>query len=141
MSQSVRDVMTPDPITIKETASLADAARLMRDNDIGPLLVMGNGGGTIRGIVTDRDIVIRAIAEGRNPRETMVSEVCTDELVMASPDDDVEEALALVRNRAIRRLPVVEDGHAVGILSLGDLALERDPRSVLAEVSAAPPTR
>jgi CBS domain-containing protein len=137
MAQSIREVMTKDPATLPRTASLVEAARLMRQNDMGDVIVMD--GDQIWGIVTDRDIVVRALAEGRDPSSTTLDEICSRHLTMLSPDHTVDDAVRLMREHAIRRLPVVEGGMPVGIVSIGDLALDRDPNSALADISAAPP--
>jgi CBS domain-containing protein len=138
MAQLVRDVMTPDPVTLPLSASLRDAAAAMRDDDIGDVVVVGEDQ-QVRGIVTDRDIVIRAVAEGRDPTQATLADVVSSDLVTITPDHPIGEAVHLLREAAVRRLPVVEGGRAVGILSLGDLAMARDPDSALADISAAPP--
>ena len=137
MKQTIRDVMTPEPHTVQATTSLADAAAIMRDGDVGDVIVLTDG--QMCGIVTDRDIAVRAVAEGRDPKKTPVAEICSRELVALSPDDSVEDAIGMMREMAIRRLPVVDAGHPVGIVSLGDLAVARDPDSALADISAASP--
>jgi len=137
MKQTIRDVMTPDPHTVQATTALADAAAIMRDGDVGDVIVLTDG--QMYGIVTDRDIAVRAVAEGRDLKETPVGEICSKELVALSPDDTVEDAIGKMREMAIRRLPVVDDGRPVGIVSLGDLAVARDPDSALADISAASP--
>ena len=139
MAQLVQDVMTPNPVALEATASLVEAALAMRDFDVGAVLVLDNG--QVRGIVTDRDIVVRAIAGGNYPATVKLAEICSRELTTLSPTDSVEEAVALMRDKSIRRLPVVEHGHPVGIVSLGDLAIEKDPHSALGNISAAPPNR
>ncbi len=139
MARLIRDVMTSRPRMLSATATLAEAARIMRQDDIGDVLVEDNGR-TI-GIVTDRDIVVRCIAAGRNPNETPLREVCSTNLLALKPDDSVDEAVRLMRERAVRRIPVMENGKPVGIVSLGDLAVERDQKSVLGQVSAAPPNK
>ena len=139
MAQLVQDVMTPNPVALEATASLVEAALAMRDFDVGAVLVLDNG--QVRGIVTDRDIVVRAIANGNYPATVKLAEICSQELTTLSPTDSVEEAVALMRDKSIRRLPVVEHGHPVGIVSLGDLAIEKDPHSALSNISAAPPNR
>ena len=133
----IRDVMTPEPITVTPTMTIEQAARRMRDAGIGNVVVLN--GGQITGILTDRDIVVRAVAEGWNPADTPVCEVASQDLTTISPDDTIDDAVILMRERSIRRLPVVEHGRPVGIVSLGDLALERNPESALGEISAAPP--
>jgi CBS domain-containing protein len=136
-TMKVKSVMHTDPVTVPVEATAAEAARLMKNYDIGDVIVVQDG--ECCGIVTDRDLVIRVVAEGRDPTTTQVGEICSAELITISPDDDVETATAWMRERALRRLPITQDGRVVGIVSLGDLALERDPASVLADISAAPP--
>jgi CBS domain-containing protein len=137
MPQRIHDVMTPNPVSLPGTASVHEAARAMRDQDIGDVIVLENN--QICGIVTDRDIVVRAVAEMRDPAATTLADICSHALTTVSPDDSIAQAVRLMREKAIRRLPVVEGGRAVGIVSLGDLAIERDPESALGEISAAPP--
>lgn len=139
MTQSIREVMTPDPISIPATSSVAEAARAMRDGNIGDVIVLKDS--QVCGILTDRDIVIRAVAEGRDLTATKVADICSQELTTIAPTDEVEQAVRLMRDKAIRRLPVVEGGKPVGIVSIGDLAIERDPHSALGRISAAPPNR
>jgi CBS domain-containing protein len=139
MAQTIREVMTTNPISIPATSSVADAARTMRDSNIGDVIVLDNG--QIRGIVTDRDIVVRALAEGRDPFTTKLGDICSQELTTLSPTDSVDDAVRLMREKAIRRLPVVERGKPVGIVSIGDLAQSLDPHSALGHISEAPPNR
>ncbi len=136
--QTISDVMTGNPRTLSAEDSILDAARVMRDDDIGDVIVTRDG--ALVGIVTDRDIIVRAIAEGRTPEATKIGDVASQEIVTISPEDPVDQAISLMRDKAIRRLPVCdEEGKPVGVVSLGDLAEERDPNSVLGEVSTAPP--
>ena len=137
MPQSIQEVMTPNPKTYPATTSIADAARAMRDNNIGDVLV--ERGGAVCGIVTDRDIVVRAVAEDRSPSEVCLADICSGELTALAPTDSVDDAVQLMRENALRRLPICDDGKAVGIVSLGDLAVNRDPGSALADISARPP--
>jgi CBS domain-containing protein len=137
MAQKVRDVMTSDPVVCSATATLTDAAREMRDREIGDVLVERDG--ALCGVVTDRDIVIRAVAVGADPNVARLGDICTRELITVSPSDSVRDAVDLMRKNAVRRLPVVDEGEAIGIVSLGDLAVERDPDSALSDISAAPP--
>ena len=139
MAQSIGEVMTADPITVPSTATVVEAARAMRDADVGDVIVVDDR--RLHGILTDRDIVVRVIAEGRQAAATTVGDICSRERATVSPNDDVGEALALMRDKALRRLPVVDGDHPVGMVSLGDLAVERDERSVLGAISAAPPNR
>jgi CBS domain-containing protein len=135
MAQTVSDVMTRDPATIERDDSTAEAARRMAATGAGDVIVLSNG--KVCGIVTDRDIAIRLVAEDK-PGSTPVGEIVTGtELTTVSPDTPLDQAIQLIRAHAVRRLPVVERDRAVGILSLGDLAIERDPESALADVSAA----
>ena len=129
--------MTRDPQTVSADDPVVEAARIMRDRDIGDVIVLQNG--DVGGIVTDRDIAIRGVADGRDPQSTSVSEVCTTGIEAIEPSASVDDALRKMRDADIRRLPVVEGGRAVGIVSLGDLAVEREPDSTLADISAAAP--
>jgi CBS domain-containing protein len=138
MVDKVSEVMTRDPITLASTDTLANAAKRMRDADVGDVIVVE--GDAFRGLVTDRDIVVRGVAEDLDPFSTALIGVCTGEVVTLKPDDSIDTAVRLVREHAVRRLPVVAaDGRPVGIVSIGDLAVERDTDSALAEVSAAEP--
>jgi CBS domain-containing protein len=137
MARTIEAIMTRDPRTVDASDSVLDAARIMRDDDIGDVVVLD--GGAVTGIITDRDIVVRVVAEGRDPSSTPVSEACTTGIATIEPDASVDDALRLMREKDIRRLPVVEDGRPVGIVSLGDLAVEREPDSTLADISAAAP--
>ena len=135
MAQTVRDVMTENLVTLPGSAPLADAARRMKESDIGDVIVMADG--DMCGVVTDRDIVVRAIAEGKDPQSATLDEICSHDVVTVGPDDSVDQAVQLMRQRAVRRLPVVEGGRPVGIVSIADLAIERDETSALADISAA----
>jgi len=139
MAQYLREIMTQKPVTVQATDTVVAAARSMRDGNIGDVVVVEND--QIQGILTDRDIVVRALAEGRDPARTTVGEICSRELTTLSPNDAIGDAEKTMRARAIRRLPVVEGGRPVGIVSLGDLAVERNPDSTLGGISAAPPNR
>jgi CBS domain-containing protein len=136
MAKSVRDLMTSDPRTLGADDTAVDAAKVMRDADIGPVLVIE--GGEVRGIVTDRDIVIRAVAEDRDPDQVKLGELCSGDVVTVEAGDDAHQAARLMREHNVRRLPVVDNGEPVGIVSIGDLAEELDPESALADISAAP---
>jgi CBS domain-containing protein len=138
MAQQIRELMTPNPVALPGTASVHEAARAMRDAQIGDVIVIENN--EVCGIVTDRDLVVRILAETKDPATTTLADICSHSLVTVTPTDSVEEAVRLMRTHAVRRLPVVDGGQAVGIVSLGDLAVERDPGSALGEISGAPPT-
>ncbi len=137
MARAVRDVMTGTPVSIQARATITEAARHMRDEDIGNVLVMKDG--TLCGIVTDRDITVRATAEGLDPNKMKIGDICSQELVTIEADHPISEAVNVMRSKALRRLPVVDHGKPVGIVSIGDLAVERDPKSVLASISTAEP--
>jgi CBS domain-containing protein len=139
MAESIRQIMTSELVALPVTATVGEAARAMREDDIGDVIVLD--GGRVVGIVTDRDIVVRGIAEGRDPKQTRLADICSRDLTTISPSADVKDAVALMRGKALRRLPVVENDRPVGIVSLGDLAIEQDRRSALGEISAAPPNR
>ncbi len=136
---AVRDVMTRDVVALQAGDTLSQAARKMRDEDIGSVLVMKDG--KLCGIVTGRDLAIRAIAEGKDPNHAKLNDICSQEPVTIAADRPVNEAVKLMRDKALRRLPVVEGNKPVGIVSLGDLAVDRDGKSVLANISAAQPNR
>lgn len=138
-SQRVADVMKRDPVVVAPNTSIAEAAARMRDNDIGDVLVADAD--RLQGIVTDRDLVIRGVADRHSPDDP-ISELCsTEQLARVAEDDDLDYAVQLMRDRSVRRLPVVDaNERPIGIVSLGDLAMEQDPSSALADISAAPPT-
>ena len=136
MAQSIREVMTADPHTVRADATLEDAAREMSRDDIGAVLVEENG--SLAGILTDRDIVVRAIAEHRDPASTKVGDVASRDVTALTVDQSVEDAIKIVREHNVRRIPVVQDGRPAGIISIGDLAIERDTESALADISAEP---
>jgi CBS domain-containing protein len=136
MSAKVRDLMTPDPIGVDYHQSIGHAARIMRDWGVGAVLVVNEHG--LQGLVTDRDLVVRAVAESKGPDEP-VGPLCSGDLIGVKADDDAAVAVKLMREHAVRRLPVIDDGRVAGMISLGDLALEDDPASALAEVSMAQP--
>jgi CBS domain-containing protein len=136
MPTIVRDVMTTDLVTCPVDASLRDAASLMRDRGIGDVLVTRDG--RLEAIVTDRDIVVRCIADGASA-DSSIEQACSADLTTVSPDSDIDRAIDLMSEQALRRLPVVEDGRPVGILSLGDLAVEKEPNSALGDISSAQP--
>jgi CBS domain-containing protein len=138
MAQQIETIMTKQVHTVRSDTSLLDVARVMRDQKIGDVLVT-NRDGSLRGIVTDRDIVVRADASGKALDRTQVGEICTDNLVKLAPTSTIDEAVKVMREHAIRRVPVVRDGQPVGIITIGDLARHQDPRSALAEISSSAP--
>jgi CBS domain-containing protein len=116
----IREVMTSNPTACEPSTGLVDVARKMRDEDTGAIPIVE--GGRLVGMITDRDIVIRAIAEGRDPQSTTVGELASKNVVAVEPDDDLERALELMGERQVRRLPVVEDDRLVGIVAQADIA-------------------
>jgi signal-transduction protein with cAMP-binding, CBS, and nucleotidyltransferase domain len=133
MDAKVRDVMTPGPIGVDYHQSVGEAARAMRDWGVGAILVVSNG--SLYGLVTDRDLVVRAVAEGRGADEP-VGPLSSGNLIGVDADADVHEAMRLMRQHAVRRLPVLEDGQVAGIVSLGDLAMQDEPDLAFAQLSA-----
>lgn len=136
MATTVSDVLSPDIMTISAVKTVRDAAELMRAADVGALVV--TEGGQLVGLVTDRDLVVRVLAEGGGP-DTQVRVACSPDLVTVSPDDDVADAARVMAQHTVRRLPVVSGDKVIGIVSLGDLAQASDPDSVLGQVSGGRP--
>lgn len=134
MRGKVRDVMTPAPVAMSAATPLRAAAEAMRDAQIGDVLVLDQEERLI-GIVTDRDLVVRAMAAGADPQSTALGEIATALPVTVAPDEEASSVVELMRQHAVRRVPVVQGTDTVGIVSLGDLAVERDPTSALAEIS------
>jgi CBS domain-containing protein len=137
MDKKIREIMTPAPVGVYYDQTLAETARVMRDAGVGAVLVVN--GDSLSGVVTDRDLVVRGLAEGAGP-DSPVGPVCSAKLVGVDADADAAEAERLMGENAVRRLPVIEDGQIVGIVSMGDLAASgTDGQSSLAEVSKADP--
>lgn len=137
MAKQIREVMTSDPTCVDSSATVQEAASLMKKEDVGAIVVTDDG--QVKGIVTDRDIAIRAVPEGLDPSSTSVEQISSSDLTTLGPDDSVEEAAEAMRDNNVRRLPVVEDGRPVGIVSLGDVSQEHDAGETLADISAAAP--
>lgn len=135
--QTIREVMTADPVHVPEDMNIMQVAEIMRDRDIGDVIV--TNGSSVVGIVTDRDLVVRGLASGNGVEAMTAGSVATRDVQAVGPDDRVGRAVRLMSEQAIRRLPVVDGGSLVGVVSIGDLAIERDPESALAEISQAPP--
>lgn len=132
MCARVRDVMTPGPIGVDYDQSIGDAARTMREWGIGAVLVVR--GGVLYGLVTDRDLVVRAVAEEKGPDEP-IGPLSSRDLIGVDADADIAVAARLMRDHAIRRLPVLQDGQVTGIVSLGDLAIPDPPAAMLAAIT------
>ena len=135
--QTVRDVMTTNVVYLPSETTLAEAARTMREQDIGDVVVAD--GDNLTGLVTDRDIVVRAVAERCDPSSTTIGEIVSRDLVTVRPDDSINSAALLMRDHAVRRVLVCDDKGLVGIVSIGDLAEDMDPDSVLGGISRAEP--
>ena len=125
MAKSIRDAMTANPRGVSSSTSVAEAAKLMKSEDVGSLPV--TDGDRLVGMVTDRDIVVRVVAEGKDVQSATVGEIASRELVTVDPQQDLDEALRLMAKHQVRRLPVVEeDGRLVGILAQADVAQQGD---------------
>ena len=122
MANSVRDAMTENPRSIDASASAVEAARLMKEEDIGSLPI--TDGGKLVGIITDRDITTMVVAEAADPQATAVGDISSRDPISVEPDQDIEEALQLMARHQVRRLPVVENGGLVGIVAQADVALK-----------------
>ena len=132
----VRDIMTPAPVGVYYSQTIGETARIMRDTQVGAVLVVNDG--ALSGMVTDRDLVLRGLAEGEGP-DSPVGPLCSGDLIGVAADADLYQAEQLMREHAVRRLPVINEGQVVGIVSMGDLALTADADSPLAAVSRAQP--
>jgi CBS domain-containing protein len=128
MGKQIREVMTPGPETIQADRPVAEAAKLMKQADAGMIPVMEDG--NLLGTVTDRDIALRVVAEGKDPQSTPVREIASTDIVTVEPDRDLAEALQLMAKHQVRRLPVVEGGRLVGVLAQADVALQGDEQEV-----------
>jgi CBS domain-containing protein len=137
VTRKVREIMSAAPACMAAGESVSAAAKAMKERGIGTVLVLSEG--RLAGLVTDRDIAIRVLAENRDPLTTRLDDICSSELAVLSPDDAVETATRIVRDRAVRRLPVMADGTPVGVVSIGDLALDKDEGSALSQISAFGP--
>ena len=138
MANSVRDAMTADPRSIGKSVSVVEAARLMREQDIGSLPITDDE--QLVGMITDRDITMRVVAEAADPNATSVEDVYSRDLISVEPDNDLEEALGLMARHQVRRLPVVEDGRLVGIVAQAHIALSANETKTgeLVEAISAP---
>ncbi|MDQ3993896.1 MAG: CBS domain-containing protein [Actinomycetota bacterium] len=121
---SIRDVMTSNPKTCEASTTVVDAAKVMAQEDVGPVPIVD--GGRLVGIVTDRDLVVRVLAEGKDPSSTTVGDIASADLTTVTPDSDLQEALELMSASQVRRLPVVENGDLVGIVAQADVARAAD---------------
>ena len=125
MTKTMRDIMSAAPVCMAPDDSVFAAALAMRQHATGTVLVLD--GGRLRGLVTDRDIALLVLAENRDPRAMVIGDICDGEVATLGPDDDLDEARRLVLEYAVRRIPVLENGAPLGVVSVGDLALEANP--------------
>ena len=139
MANSIADVMRETVHTVTPENTLREAAEIMREQDVGDVVVIESG--HLRGILTDRDIVVRCLAVGGDPRTVQVGDICSSEIVTVPRQSSLKDAVHTMRTGTIRRLPVVEGDEVVGVISMGDLAMAIDDRSALADISAATPNR
>jgi CBS domain-containing protein len=126
---TAREIMTPEPDCVAETETLADAARRMAELDVGSLPICGRNDRLV-GMITDRDIVVKAIAQGRDPREVRASELAQGKPVTVGADDDAAEILRTMKTHQVRRLPVIDGHDLVGIVALADVARALSDRPV-----------
>jgi CBS domain-containing protein len=139
---TARDVMTAVPITLGEEDTAADAARVMREYAVGAVLVVRGDtlrGRTLIGVITDRDIALRAFGDGRDPAASRLGDICSRAPVSARPGDDIATVIELMRTHAVRRIPVVEDGRPVGLVSTGDIAATGQDTRLLRDLITARP--
>lgn len=135
MATKVRDIMTGSPTSVSPELDIVTVARAMRDEEIGAVLVAE--GDDLKGVVTDRDLVVRGLAAGGDPTQAKIGQIASKVTATVGPDDSLDKAAQIMRERSVRRLPVMEHGRPVGIVSIGDLAIEKDSASALADISAA----
>jgi CBS domain-containing protein len=128
MGKKIREVMTPAPETIQADRPASEAAKKMKEADAGMIPVMDNG--NLLGTVTDRDIALRVVAEGRDAQSTTVGEIASRDIVTVQPDDDLDDALQKMAKHQVRRLPVVEDGRLIGVVAQADVAREGNEQAV-----------
>ena len=121
---TIRELMTSNPVTCEPTTTVVDAAKVMAKEDVGPVPIVE--GDRLVGIVTDRDLVVRVLAEGKDPSSTTIGEIASADLTTVTPDSDLQEALDLMSASQVRRLPVVENGRLVGIVAQADVARAAD---------------
>jgi CBS domain-containing protein len=137
--RTIDQVMSSPVRTVSPDTSLREAAEIMRDADVGDVVVTRDK--QIMGILTDRDIVVRCVAEGGDPGQRSVGDVCSSEVATVPPQSGIADAVHVMRTSAVRRLPVVDGDRVVGVVSMGDLARAVDEDSALSDVSAADPNR
>jgi CBS domain-containing protein len=137
MPQHINEIMTADPVTVTPQTPIAEVAHVMEEEHIGEVLITDDD--HLRGVVTDRDLVVRGMAHARDINDTTAQDLCSSDIVTVEAQDPVDEAVRLMREHTVRRLPVLQDDVLVGVVSISDLAVERDRESVLGTISAAEP--
>lgn len=135
MAEQVHEIMTQPPYTVSPDTTLHEVAVIMRDKDVGDVVVTEND--SVLGVLTDRDIVVRCVADAADCTRASARNAVSDRLAVVGPNDSIDDAVGTMRDNAVRRLPVIDGGRPVGVVSLGDLAVERDPASVLAVISGS----
>ena len=136
--KTVSDVMTESPKTVSPDDTVVDAAKAMAENDFGAIPVVD--GDELTGILTDRDITVRVVAEGKDPSDVKVGDIATTgDLATVEPDSSIDEAVKAMKEKDVRRVVVTEGAKPVGIVSLGDLAAKVNEDSVLGDISEAAP--
>ncbi len=137
MTRKLRDIMSPAPACMASADTVSAAARAMRERQVGTVLVLTDG--QLSGLLTDRDITVRVLAENRDPQTTRIDEICSTDVAVLGPDDNVDQAARLLREHAVRRIPVLQDGIPVGVVSVGDLTLEKAASLAIYAARAACP--
>jgi len=137
MAQTVRDVMTKDPVSMSSDASVMDAAKAMSDMRIGAVVVMEKDKPC--GIVTDRDITVRAVATGSDPAKTKLADICSHDIAAVRPDQTVDDAVQMMKSHDVKRVLVMDDSKIEGIVSLGDLSRLGKDQDVQEDISRAEP--
>jgi len=137
LAKTVRDVMTKDPVALSSDSSVAQAAKAMSDFKIGSVVVMEKDKPC--GIVTDRDITVRAVATGSDPSKTRLSDICTRSLAAVRPDQSVDDAIQVMKSHDVKRVVVMTDSKLEGIVTLGDLAARNEDQDVQDDLSRAEP--
>ena len=135
-----QDIMTKNPRTVTPETDVREAAQIMKSENVGVVpVVESSGSKKLVGLLTDRDIAVRVVANDLDPKKTQVKQVASENLVTLSPNDSTDAAVKAMRDNGLRRMPVVEDSRIIGIVSLGDLAQAMDPKSALGGISSARP--
>jgi signal-transduction protein with cAMP-binding, CBS, and nucleotidyltransferase domain len=137
MAKTVRDVMTRDPVAMSADSTVIDAAKAMKDMSIGTVVVMEKD--MPCGIVTDRDITVRAVATGSDPMKTKLGDICSHDLAAVRPDQSVEDAMQMMKSHDVKRVVVMTDRKLEGIVSLGDLSRRGEGEDVQEDISRAEP--